>query len=80
VPPRRRLQLLLVALVIGCAALSGAALPAARDLPLRLSDQQFWQLSVDASEPGGFFRSADITNLTSNEMATNSSCGILSRV
>ena len=33
-----------------------------------LSDQAFWALSQDSSEPGGYFRSADITNLTSNEL------------
>src|SRR6187399_46652 len=33
-------------------------------LPTRLSDQEFWQLSVDLSEPNGFFRS---DNLVSNE-------------
>src|SRR5438552_682969 len=38
------------------------------DLPDRLSDQAFWKLSADASEPGGYFRSQDITNLTSNEL------------
>ncbi len=38
------------------------------DLPARLSDQEFWQLSQASSEPGGYFRSADITNLTSNEL------------
>ena len=46
-------------------------LPVARnevDLPDRLTDAEFWALSQDASEPGGYFRSADITNLTSNEM------------
>jgi hypothetical protein len=37
----------------------------AAELPSSLSDQQFWQLSVDASEPGGYFRS---DNLTSNEL------------
>ena len=37
-------------------------------LPERLSDQEFWALSQDSSEPGGYFRSADITNLTSNEL------------
>lgn len=36
-------------------------------LPDRLTDQEFWALSQDSSEPGGYFRSADITNLTSNE-------------
>jgi hypothetical protein len=38
------------------------------DLPGRLSDQAFWKLSADASELGGYFRSQDITNLTSNEL------------
>jgi hypothetical protein len=37
-------------------------------LPDRLSNQEFWALSQDSSEPGGYFRSADITNLTSNEL------------
>jgi hypothetical protein len=40
----------------------------AADLPESLSDQAFWKLSADASEPGGYFRSQDITNLTSNEL------------
>ena len=38
------------------------------DLPDRLSDQEFWKLSEDASEPGGYFRAENITNLTSNEL------------
>jgi hypothetical protein len=37
-------------------------------VPERLSDQAFWRLSSDSSEPGGLFRSQDITNLTSNEL------------
>jgi hypothetical protein len=37
-------------------------------LPDRLSDHEFWALSQESSEPGGYFRSADITNLTSNEL------------
>jgi len=37
-------------------------------LPARLTDQEFWALSQDSSEPGGYFRAADITNLTSNEL------------
>jgi len=40
---------------------------AASGLPDRLTDQEFWAISQDSSEPGGYFRSADITNLTSNE-------------
>ena len=38
------------------------------ELPLRLSDQEFWKLTADASEPGGYFRSQDITNLDFNEL------------
>ena len=34
-------------------------------LPAQLSDAEFWQLSSDISEPGGFFRITD--NFTSNE-------------
>jgi len=34
------------------------------DLPSRISDQAFWHLIVEMSEPGGFFRS---DNLVSNE-------------
>ena len=49
-------------------ALLVAAPQAPAGLPERLSDQEFWALSQDSSEPGGFFRSADITNLTSNEV------------
>jgi len=41
---------------------------ASAGVPERLSDQAFWRLSSDSSEPGGFFRSQDITNLTSNEL------------
>jgi hypothetical protein len=36
--------------------------------PASLTDAAFWRLSADSSEPGGYFRSQDITNLTSNEM------------
>src|SRR5262249_52577923 len=39
----------------------------ARPLPDRLTDQEFWKIITDSSEPGGYFRAADITNLTSNE-------------
>ena len=34
----------------------------------RLSDREFWKIVTESSEPGGYFRSADITNLTSNEL------------
>jgi hypothetical protein len=36
-----------------------------RSVPSRLSDQEFWRLSSESSEPNGYFRSE---NLTSNEM------------
>jgi hypothetical protein len=40
----------------------------ARPVPDRLADQEFWKIITDSSEPGGYFRAADITNLTSNEL------------
>ena len=43
-----------------------AAQPAAPALPTRLSDNEFWTLETDISEPGGYFQIAD--NFTSNEM------------
>ena len=48
---------------------SGAILPAAprstqTPLPARLTDQEFWKLSTDLSEPNGYFRS---DNFLSNE-------------
>ena len=46
---------------------AGFQAPAAGvDLPARLSDQEFWKLTDDLSEPDGTFRSE---NLLSNEMA-----------
>ena len=41
------------------------AAPAAASLPARLSDAEFWKLTTDISEPGGYFRITD--NYTSNE-------------
>jgi len=38
--------------------------PAAKALPTRLTDQEFWKLSTEFSEPNGYFRSE---NLVSNE-------------
>ena len=37
---------------------------AKEELPLQLSDEAFWKLTTDFSEPGGFFRS---DNFVSNE-------------
>ena len=58
--------------MVACLALVAVGWsPATRrvaDVPERLSDQAFWRLSSESSEPGGFFRSQDITNLTSNEL------------
>jgi hypothetical protein len=58
-------------IVLACALLlapgdAGVATRAAgAALPASLDDKDFWQLSVDASEPSGYFRS---DNLTSNEL------------
>src|SRR5216684_2720442 len=54
---------LLSACVLSLLVASGAPLRAAA--PDRLSDQEFWKLSVDSSEPDGTFRSE---NLLSNEL------------
>lgn len=75
-PVRRWLPV--AALVVGLGALAhgdaGSRLEwptsamSLRDVPAQLTDAEFWQLSSESSEPGGTFRSLDITNLTSNEM------------
>src|SRR5580765_2689972 len=46
-------------------ALAFHAVAPAADLPVRLTDRDFWRLSADWSEPNGYFRSE---NLTSNEL------------
>ena len=43
---------------------AATAVPAAPEIPARLSDSTFWRLITDFSEPGGFFRS---DNFVSNE-------------
>jgi hypothetical protein len=43
---------------------TGAGRGALQGLPARLSDAEFWRLSTELSEPGGYFRSE---NLVSNE-------------
>src|SRR5687767_6654502 len=48
--------------------------PAARDIPAKLTDQEFWKLSEELSEPGGTFRS---DNLLSNELGFPSVIGDL---
>jgi len=61
---RRRLLLLSATLLVATLALSGLRV-AADSLPAQLTDQEFWKLSSDFSEPDGFFRS---DNLLSNEI------------
>src|SRR5215470_4598390 len=63
---RRRFVGFTVAWVL-CAgiALSWGLRVAADSLPTQLTDQEFWKLSSDFSEPDGFFRS---DNLLSNEV------------
>jgi hypothetical protein len=60
---------LFITLVIAAALLPAPGdagfLARASGLASSLSDQELWQLSVDASEPSGYFRS---DNLTSNEL------------
>lgn len=61
----RRAWLAAVLAPIAAVWLAGAR-PAARStLPARLTDREFWKLSLDWSEPNGYFRS---DNLTSNEL------------
>src|SRR6186713_999890 len=66
---RRTASALLVFVALAAAGLASApALHAARQagtLPDRLTDQEFWRLSQDSSEPDGNFRS---DNLVSNEI------------
>jgi hypothetical protein len=57
----------LAGLIVVLAAVAWSTGPAAvrrSDLPDRLSDQEFWRLTEDLSEPNGYFRS---DNLLSNE-------------
>lgn len=52
---------------IGLLGLALIAIPAGahREAPTKLTDAEFWKLSADLSEPGGFFRS---DNILSNEI------------
>jgi hypothetical protein len=65
---RRGLVPTIAALLVGLAALcvTPAVRVAAGPLPAQIADAAFWQMIVDFSEPGGFFRS---DNLISNETA-----------
>jgi hypothetical protein len=58
----RRAAVALLSLLVTQAA--SAVCQAARVLPDRLTDREFWQFSVAMSEPGGYFRS---DNFLSNE-------------
>jgi hypothetical protein len=68
--PRHRLGLTTLAILLGiaCAAPTAQTDRASARLPDRLTDQEFWQLVTSSSEPGGYFRAQNITNLTSNEL------------
>lgn len=57
--------LLLTGSIAGLVTLIDDRAAAASPVPAQLTDEQFWQLSSDASEPDGFFRS---DNLLSNEL------------
>src|SRR5437899_10003426 len=64
---RRRIVLAaVIALIVflGPLSLTPSSLVATDSLPAELSDQAFWKLVNDFSEPGGFFRS---DNFVSNE-------------
>jgi len=65
-PMEKRLAAVGVLATAVVAALLSALPRAAPTIPPRLSDREFWQLSTDASEQDGYFRS---DNLTSNETA-----------
>src|SRR5678816_1681412 len=69
-PPEDNSAMLKIRVAVAALVVWGAVSAPAllSDLPERLTDQEFWALSQDSSEPGGYFRSADITNLTSNEL------------
>jgi len=55
----------LVLVAIAAVGVSRLGVRAAGSLPVQLSDQEFWKLSVDISEPDGVFQS---DNLLSNEI------------
>lgn len=56
----------LIPAVLGVLLLLAAGTRAADEIPARLSDQEFWKLSTELSEPAGYFRS---DNLVSNEVS-----------
>ena len=60
----KHLRLIIVAALACLVFAGGLHLVAAEELPAQLSDEAFWHLVTDLSEPGGFFRS---DNFISNE-------------
>jgi hypothetical protein len=63
--PFLRIAGLLLFVVLGSSPFVPGLLGADDSLPARLTDQEFWALISDISEPGGYFRS---DNLLSNEI------------
>src|SRR6187401_717207 len=59
------LAIIVAALTFPSALQPGVSAQAADTLPARLTDQEFWKLSQDFSEPNGSFAS---DNLVSNEV------------
>jgi hypothetical protein len=74
---RRRFVLILTALAGLISLLPVDALRASETLPARLTDQEFWSMVLDFSEPNGYFRS---DNLLSNEWYFQSVIPELTRV
>lgn len=64
-PRRLRFPASLSLAIVLAVSMARLAVSAAADLPLRLTDQEFWRLTEDLSEPNGVFQS---DNLLSNEI------------
>lgn len=73
----KRRFLFLLPVLAGLSVLYVGGLRATETLPKRLTDQQFWSLVRDFSEPNGFFRS---DNLLSNELQFQAVVPELTRV
>src|SRR5262245_33007769 len=56
---------LILTLCLGASPIPSAVQARSEPLPERITDQEFWRLSDEFSEPNGYFRS---DNLLSNEM------------
>jgi hypothetical protein len=61
-------SVVIVALGLACSSPPVESRARTARLPARLTDQEFWRLSASSSEPGGYFRAQNITNITSNEL------------